>query len=325
TLHDVAARAGVSVATASRYLAGIKVSNKNADAVRKAADALGYVPNIAARALKSDRTLTVGVVFDQLSGPLGTELLDALASGLDEHGYCVFLATAQSTEERFDALAQRFLERRVDALMCVNAIGEGKALARYESLGIPVIALFGKSGGYEKLPTIAPVIAGAVREACERLIALGHETIGVVRPARRSRPIEGFRTGAKRAGLTVRSFDLPEGPFDPVGLLNTLMNETQRPTAIIAPQSEATQIFEAADALSIIVPRMLSIIAIRDRTLQMPTTRLPLSMIHLNPAKVGVVAAELVVEALLEGTAIKGDRSVEMGSWIERGTTAAPS
>jgi LacI family transcriptional regulator len=117
TLHDVAARAGVSVATASRALARTDVGdrNKNHSRVLKAAAELGYVANEAARSLRNVKTMTVGVVFNQLHDPLSTELLDALASTLEEHGYSLFVATAQGVEERFDNLVLRFLERRVDA------------------------------------------------------------------------------------------------------------------------------------------------------------------------------------------------------------------
>ena len=73
--------------------------------------------------------------------------------------------------------------------------------------------------------------------------------------------------------------------------------------------------------MSLLVPRMLSIVAIRDRAQSMINTRLPLSMIHLNPARVGVVAADMVVAHLAAEAEISGDTLVQMGSWIERSTT----
>jgi LacI family transcriptional regulator len=321
TLHDVAARAGVSVATASRALTGTKVNKKNQAKVAKAAAELGYVPNEAARSLRNVKTNTVGVVFSQLNSPLSTEVLDALASGLDERGYSLFVATAQGVEERFDTLVHRFLERRVDALMCINPSGEGAALARYLAAHIPVVALFSKSGGYSQLPLIASSVKEAALECVARLQALGHQTVGILRPGRRSRPIEAFREHARKAGMTVRTYDTAEGVNDAVGLLNTMMNDTQRPTVVVARQIDAVRIFEAADEIGIIVPRSLSIVAIRDRTQQMPATRLPMSMIHLNPGKVGVEAAEIISRVLSGESNFKSDISIETGAWVERGTT----
>jgi LacI family transcriptional regulator len=321
TLHDVARRAGVSVATASRALTGTKVNKKNQSKVTKAAADLGYVPNEAARSLRNVKTNTVGVVFSQINSPLSTEVLDALASALDDKGYSLFVATAQGVEERFDPLVQRFLERRVDALLCINPSGEGAALARYRKAGIPVLALFSKAGGYTSLPMIASSVKDAAQECIDRLQALGHQTVGVMRPGRRSRPIEAFRDYARKSGLTVRTYDVNEGLHDAVGLLNMMLSEPQRPTAIVGRQMDAVRLFEAADELGVIVPRMLSVVAIRDRTQQMPVTRLPMSMIHLNPGKIGVEAADLVVRMLSGEVSFKNDTSIETGAWVERGTT----
>jgi LacI family transcriptional regulator len=325
TLHDVAARAGVSVATASRALTRREVGkrNKNHTRVLKAAAELGYVANEAARSLRNVKSMTVGVVFNQLHDPLSTELLDALASSLEEHGYSLFVATAQGIEERFDNLVFRFLERRVDALFCVNPAGEGEALARYATASIPVICLFSKSGGYEDLPLIASSIGAAVSASIAHLQTLGHQVLGVLRPDRRSRPIETFREIARKAGMTVRSYEIPEGPLDAVGILNSMVNEVQRPTVLVARQTDAMRLFESADAMSILVPRALSIIAIRDRTQQMPNTRLPMSMIHLNPGRVGVEAAAVLVKHLQGETAFSGNLAVEAGAWVEGATVGS--
>src|SRR5580698_4212384 len=66
TLHQVAARAGVSIATASRALNGLAVSAPAQNRVRQAVAELGYVANEAARSLRSDRTLTMGLIFFDL-------------------------------------------------------------------------------------------------------------------------------------------------------------------------------------------------------------------------------------------------------------------
>jgi LacI family transcriptional regulator len=321
TLQDVADTAGVSVSTASRALASVRARGKNDERVRKVAAKLGYVPNEAARSLRSERTMTIGVVFAQLNSPLATELLDALSAGLDEHGYSLFVATARGVEGRFDQLVQRFLERRVDALFCVNPAGKGAALRKYAKAKIPVIALFSKADGYERLPLIGPTIAHAANEAMAHLRSRGHVAVGVLRPAGMSRPIEGIRDFARAAGMKVRVYDVADGLLDPAGFLRSYRADAARPTVLIARQNDAVRLLEAADQLSIKAPRDLSIIAIRDRTQQMPSTRLPLSMIHLNPANVGVEAARTLVHHLIGGSALpSGDRLVDAGSWVEGGT-----
>lgn len=71
TLHDVAARAGVSIGTVSNYLRGnVRVSPETAERVREAIDDLGYVANAAARTLKTGRTNTFTLAVDALLEPV---------------------------------------------------------------------------------------------------------------------------------------------------------------------------------------------------------------------------------------------------------------
>ena len=51
------------------------------------------------------------------------------------------------------------------------------------------------------------------------------------------------------------------------------------------------------------------------------STRAPLSMIYLDPQKIGVAASDAIVAQLAGGAAPKGDALIEMGTWLEQGTT----
>ena len=206
--------------------------------------------------------------------------------------------------------------------MCVRGSGEGGDLARYAAAGIPVLALFYASGGYGGLPLVRPAISEAVEACLTRLSRYGHQRIAFLRPTRRSPPIEGFIAQARTAGMDVRNFEISEESFDAVACLEALLRDSRPPTVVVARQAEAVALFKAADELSVLVPQALSLVGIRDRTLGMPTTRLPLSMIHLNPSMVGKVAAAMLLERLSGGAEITSDVLVEMGSWIERSTTA---
>lgn len=312
--------AGVSISTASRALNGLKVTKDNAERVRRAADELGYIPNEGARNLRSVRTMTMGVIFSELSNPLSLELLDGLTAGVEQRGYNVFISTARGQASRYDVLVHRFLERRVDALFCVNAAGDGAALARYSAAGIPVAALFHATGGYAQLPRIGPSIEGASHEAIDRLIAHGHRRIGVVRPQLRWSPIETFLRLARERGLICRTYEMTETPLDGVRCLNSLLGDEDSPTVIVGQQASVADILEAADEMRVIVPRDLSLLAIRDRTHHIPPTRLPLSTIHLNPDRVGKLAADLMCD-WLAGHTPEQTVLVEMGSWIERAST----
>lgn len=320
TLNDVAGRAGVSVSTASRALNGLKVSKGAREKVRKAARELGYVANEGARSLRSERTMTMGVVFMQLGNLLALETLEALTSGVEERGYNLFISTASGQEDRYDLIVHRFLERRVDALLCVNPAGEGAGLERFEAAGIPVMALFHAHGGYRRLPLIGPTTKSADGLAVQRLLAHGHKRLGVIRQASRWGPVETLIPIARAAGMTVRTYEPPEGVLDGVRALQAMVGDADGPTVIAGPQSRIVDLLEAADEMHVLVPRELSLVAIRDRNQNLPPPRLALSTIHLNPERLGKAAAEIACD-WLAGQALRNDVEVEVGSWIERAST----
>lgn len=321
TLSDVAARAGMSAATASRALRGLKVHKKYQGKAEAAAAELGYVLNESARSLRSVRTMTVGMVYHDLTSMLGMELLKAMASGLEEVGYSLFVSTAQGKNDLFDKLVHRFLQRRVDALVCVHGNGDGSSLEGYASAGIPVMALITKSGGYAKLPMVSPSTAGASAECVDRLRALGHKLVAVVTPDRLIGPVETFAATAKDKRLKLLRHGFKDAEFDARATLKTLMAMAPHPTAIVALQGEAAKLADAAASLKIRIPGDLSIVAIRDRSSTSPAVSAAFSTIHLDPRPMGELAANLLKAWLVEGKPLKSDRKLEIGSWIERGTT----
>ena len=320
-LSDVAARAGMSAATASRALRGLKVHRKYQGKAETAAAELGYVLNESARSLRNVRTMTVGMVYHDLTSMLGTELLRAMAAGLDEIGYSLFVSTAQGKSDHFDQLVHRFLQRRVDALVCVHSNGEGAALEGYAAAGVPVMALITKQGGYSKLPMVSPAVEAASSECITRLRALGHRLICVVAPDRVALPIDSFTGAAKAKRLRMIRQEYSEEDFDARAMLKELMSKRPRPTAVVALQAEATKLLEAAAALRIKIPADLSIIAVRDRSVIPPTIPIAFSTIHIDPRPMGQLAADVLKTWLVDGVALTKDRLVEVGSWIERGTT----
>jgi LacI family transcriptional regulator len=322
TLRDVARRARVSVSTASRVLCGMKVRDGNQERVVKAAKDLGYVHNEAARALRNVRTMTVGMVFNELTSAIGIELLSTISAKLDAHGYSVFVSTAQGDGERYDRLVRRYLERRVDALFCVHAAGEGAALERFLAANIPVIALLSRRAGYERLPLIAPSIRKAGDECLARLNALGHRNLVVLSAQRVTPTLDLMIRLATTAGMNVRSIAIDSQSFDPDAALKQALDGTPRATAVITNHTEAAQLLTAADRLSLHVPDALSLVAIRDRAVVLPVTRVPLSMINIEPSRVGVVAAERMLEQLSGGASPDNELRIETGVWLERSTTA---
>lgn len=321
TLADVAERAGVSVSTASRALAGVSVNKKNQDKVKKAAAELGYVMNEAARSLRNVKSMAIGLVFHELTGQFGIELLSSVSSRFDEAGYCVFVATAQGDSDRYDKLVHRFLERRVDALLCVHGAGTGSELERFKAAGVPVVGLISKRGGYADLPLLTHSVRNAVDDCIHSLKAMGHTHALVLPHSNKWFAVDTFIKKARKADMKVRIEALPDGPFDPTRVLELCRAGVNSPTVIVTTQVEAAQLLAAADQMGIAIPDDISLIAVRDRSTMTIVTRVPMSMIYLDPQKIGISVTDKLIEQLEGGDEISGDEYVEMGSWLQRGTT----
>ncbi|MEL3951150.1 LacI family DNA-binding transcriptional regulator, partial [Streptomyces sp. LNU-CPARS28] len=122
TLRDVARASGCSVATVSRVLAGTRpVGPETARRVREAAEALGYRPNQAARALRSRSTGTVGLVLPQITNPFYPALVRELTHALHAEGRAVLFADCDDDPKAEAEYIDDLLSRRVDALLVVPA------------------------------------------------------------------------------------------------------------------------------------------------------------------------------------------------------------
>lgn len=139
TLADVAVRAGVSRATASRALADDpRISTATRVAVRDAASDLEYVPNVAARGLRARHTRTLGLLLPDLGDPVHAQVAAGFELEAAVAGYTViFVAGMNSIASERRALTV-FAERSTDGVALVSSIldpGE----ARVRTLGRPLV------------------------------------------------------------------------------------------------------------------------------------------------------------------------------------------
>ncbi|GGP49691.1 LacI family DNA-binding transcriptional regulator [Saccharothrix coeruleofusca] len=185
TLEDVAARAGVSRATASRVLNDSpRVSPEAQEAVTAAVTALGYQPNRAARALVTRRTGAVAVLFSEpepkiFDDPHFAWLIRAAARALADADVQMVLMLVHSPRDQ--ARAERFLAGgHVDgALMFAPHKGDRlPAIAR--KLPLPVVYAGRPWGPLRGLHLVDHDNQGGGALATEHLISLGRKRIGTV-------------------------------------------------------------------------------------------------------------------------------------------------
>lgn len=321
TLQQVADRAGVSIATASRALSGAVSSPESRERVRAAVHDLGYIPNEAARSLRNERTMTVGVAFFSLKLPGALDMLESLSGVLDAEGYTLLIADTRGRPEKFDVILKRFLERRVDALICVNPHGLDKAIDDYLGAGVPAAALISRGRGAKALPLLTPDLQGAANEAISRLEELGHRRILALLPAGERGPFQAVHRRLRLSGTAVTDFQDPFAPtFDPAATVRDLVETEGRPTAIISTYPVALRVLAAARQQGIPIPARLSVVAISDEPATIELMESPLSAIHVDLGELGKAAANTIL-GWLSGEEPPRTTLVPAATWVERATT----
>ena len=142
TLRDVAAKAGVDSSTASRALneeTSHLLSDDTVARVAKAAEELGYRPNAIARSLRTNRTMTVGILVPDVENPLFPPIVRGMEDELARSGYTVLLANTDNDPEHERAVAQSMLARQIDGLAIASARLDHEGLDWLDPHTIPLV------------------------------------------------------------------------------------------------------------------------------------------------------------------------------------------
>ena len=124
-LDDVAAVAGVSAATVSRYVNNPAVVAKpTAERIRAAIAATGYIPNLLAGGLASSRSKMVAVLIPHIVDSIFNDTIEAMVADLSAAGLNVMLGLTGPQAERSDELIREALSRRVDAIISTGPLEE---------------------------------------------------------------------------------------------------------------------------------------------------------------------------------------------------------
>ena len=204
TSLDVAARAGVSQSAVSRvFTPGASVSKKMAERVRKAADELGYRPNVLARSLITGRSRIIGLVVAYLDNQFYPDALERLSNALQERGYHILIFMASGTGEGVGKVIDELLDYQVDGIITASVGMSDEIAARCDAAGIPVV-LFNRGQEDARLSQVTSDNVAGARRIAEFLVAGGHERIAHITgwtgsSTGRDREA-GFREGLKALG-----------------------------------------------------------------------------------------------------------------------------
>jgi LacI family transcriptional regulator len=302
TLQDVAATAGVSLATASRALhSGTRVVRAELrERVLKAASQLGYTSHGPAQALAKATTPVVGMIVHDITDPYFSAL--AIGAMRVAHGSGLLVLVCNTFRDprlELEYLARLKAQRPRGVLLLASGFAEReyraslkKEVESLESLGGRVACI--STHGLDA-DTVLPEHRAGARMIAEHLVELGHERIGVVTgPANlitsRER-LQGLRDRLRESGLTLTPSQIVKSDFSRDGGRSAtldLMGRCPDLTAVVALNDMMAVGALAAlrDDLRLSVPGDVSVVGFDDITLT-EDVQPPLTTVHLPLEEIG--------------------------------------
>jgi len=204
TSQEVAALAGVSQSAVSRvFTPGASASAKTAEKVRRAADQLGYRPNVLARAMVSGRSRIIGLVLAYLENQFYPVVLELLSNALQARGYHILIFTAPNSTDGIDGVMQDLMDYQVDGIIAASISMSSDLAARAQRAGIPVV-LFNRGHEDAALSSVTTTNRAGGRRIAEFLLAGDHARIAHIAGWQGSLTgrdrREGFEAGLAEAG-----------------------------------------------------------------------------------------------------------------------------
>jgi len=264
TIRDVAARAGVSIATVSKY---INATQRFTPAVerrmRAAIDELEYHSNPLARSMITGKTGSVGVVILDIANPHFTNIVKGANRVALEHGYnLLFVDTEESQAREDDLLAA--LSRRVDGLIVSTRMPEDQ-LHRILALGKPVV--FSGRPAPKGATSIGIDARAAAYMIGELLVKQGHRDIAYVgfAPARPDMErMRGLSESLRSHGLALTRYEV-RGPNIVEGerICSSIVLRKDKPDAVVCYNDMvAIGFMGAARTMGVSIPGDMSVVGI---------------------------------------------------------------
>ncbi|QXH53724.1 LacI family DNA-binding transcriptional regulator [Pseudomonas fakonensis] len=301
TLIDVAKVAGVSPITVSRALHRPEVVSKAArEKVLAAVREVGYVSNMLAGSLASNKSRLVAILLPTIANSIFADTVQALMDRLTHAGYQTLLGLTGYSAEQEEKLIEALLGRRPDGIVLTGTLHTEASRQRLAQSGIPVVESWDLSE--DPLDMLVGFSHEAVGEAIARhLLGKGYQRFAVVSI--------GDPRGLRRCNSLVAELarhghhDIPTHILTPPATLEVgrsglkhLLDQGQRPEVVVCSSDTIAQgVLAEAASRGLKVPQDLAVMGFGDLS-SAAQVHPPLSTVRVDGTRIG----EQIAQALLE-------------------------
>ncbi|MBR0385995.1 MAG: LacI family DNA-binding transcriptional regulator [Erysipelotrichaceae bacterium] len=244
SMKEIAKACGVSVATVSKALSDKDdISKATRDRIRKVAEDMGYMLNASARALKTNRTSNLGVLFvDRMAAGLAheyfSEILESFKKAAEEKGYDITFIS-----NRISGMDSTFLKhcqyRNFDGVVVISADFTDPQLFELVDSDIPLVTI---DYSYDNCSSVISDNTKGMREIIKYVASMGHRKIafihGEITDVTKKR-LMGFYSTCRELGLDVSDEYVLEGKYHDIdcsyNCLKQILQMNELPTCVIFP------------------------------------------------------------------------------------------
>lgn len=342
TIVDVAEKAGVSRATASRALSNYgRINQETARHVREVAESIGYVSNELARAMRVGKTKTLGlVIIADFTNAFFDRVTKSIVDAARSRGYQVLITNTDEDIAVERNAIETLIEKRVDGMIVVPSTAVDHDHLEPRRLGeTPVVLIDRRLDGIQITSVTTDDFIGT-EEAVRHAVSLGHKRFGFliatagVTGATAERPsalissiedrVNGYLSAATEAGIKPRAqtwIFCEDTPSVSEAAVAKMLDSPKAPTIIMTSNNDmALAVLKVAGNRELTLGRDLSLITVDDS--QWLAAMSPGITVVARPVEmVGQIAVEKLI-AEIEQPGQPAERIVLPTELIARGSVA---
>lgn len=296
TIKDIAERTGVSFSTVSKALRNSPlVQEKTKRKILEAAKQMGYVPNLAARKLVSNKSGSFGVIWPSVERVTPSVMITRINEILEDKGYTTLFSI-----NRLDSAIEAFNRFQVDAILLFY--DRDQTLQTHRKLSTQIPILYYGIAGTTPYPTIDTKRGKSIELAIQHLVQLGHTRIAYIgslpnNDLLQQEKVDTFMEQMHARRLTGQVFQVSSMEFhDGYLAAKDIFQAGSRPSAIISGSYDLSKgILRAASESGLRVPDQLSLVSY-DQIPQMDSLDIPVTAVGVDVLEIADQIAQSLID-----------------------------
>jgi LacI family transcriptional regulator, galactose operon repressor len=307
TINDVAALAGVSIATVSRVINGTsRVSPTMQYKVQSAISILNFVPHTAARILATKMTNTIGLILPEISGFYFSPLLHGIEECIRENGFDLLVHSSVSRPDMTDEPTKKLGEHNTDGLLVYTASISKDEINRLHGHGFPMVLLLQSPPGGMDIPSVNIENKSGAEKVINHLLTVhGHQKIAFLAGPDNEEDSfwreQGYREALANHGIPIDPGLISIGGFDTLvaqkSVTEWLAKGIQFDAIFAGDDDSAIGAITALQNAGLRVPEDIAVVGFDDVYVSQYLTP-PLTTVHVPIERAGYVAAQQLINLI---------------------------